>query len=118
MAAAYAAVSRDGATASRAPRADRRRLVRGRADRGDARAVVQRHRQPALRLRGVRERRELHLDLAREHFALRGLQGEFILHDAEALPFDDETFDVVTSSVGAIFAPRTYEVESRAEFSW
>jgi ubiquinone/menaquinone biosynthesis C-methylase UbiE len=35
----------------------------------------------------------------------RGVQLEWIEADAEALPFDDDAFDVVTSSFGAIFAP-------------
>jgi glycosyltransferase involved in cell wall biosynthesis/ubiquinone/menaquinone biosynthesis C-methylase UbiE len=39
-----------------------------------------------------------HLELARENFRLRGLTGEFVLHDAERLPFDDDTFDVVYSN--------------------
>jgi glycosyltransferase involved in cell wall biosynthesis/ubiquinone/menaquinone biosynthesis C-methylase UbiE len=39
-----------------------------------------------------------HLELARENFQLRGLTGQFVLHDAERLPFDDDTFDVVYSN--------------------
>jgi ubiquinone/menaquinone biosynthesis C-methylase UbiE len=39
-----------------------------------------------------------HLRLARENFALRGLAGRFIHHDAERLPFDDASFDVVYSN--------------------
>lgn len=39
-----------------------------------------------------------HLRLAQENFALRGLPGRFIHHDAEALPFDDGSFDVVYSN--------------------
>src|SRR6266702_4960868 len=35
-----------------------------------------------------------------------GLSARFIEGDAEALPFEDATFDVVTSLVGAMFAPR------------
>ena len=35
-----------------------------------------------------------------------GLKARFIEGDAEALPFEDATFDVVTSLVGAMFAPR------------
>jgi ubiquinone/menaquinone biosynthesis C-methylase UbiE len=38
---------------------------------------------------------------AREH----GVELEWMEADAEALPFDDGEFDVVTSSLGAIFAP-------------
>lgn len=39
-----------------------------------------------------------HLRLAEENFALRGLVGRFIHHDAERLPFDDASFDVVYSN--------------------
>lgn len=35
----------------------------------------------------------------------RGVDIDWVEADAEALPFDDGEFDVVTSSVGAIFAP-------------
>lgn len=35
----------------------------------------------------------------------RGVELEWVEADAEALPFDDEEFDVVTSSFGALFAP-------------
>ena len=35
-----------------------------------------------------------------------GLSARFIEGDAEALPFEDASFDVVTSLVGAMFAPR------------
>jgi len=35
-----------------------------------------------------------------------GLSARFMEGDAEALPFEDATFDVVTSLVGAMFAPR------------
>ena len=52
------------------------------------------------------------LDLTPEHFragraeAKRcGVEIEWVQGDAEALPFADGEFDVVTSSVGAIFAP-------------
>jgi glycosyltransferase involved in cell wall biosynthesis/ubiquinone/menaquinone biosynthesis C-methylase UbiE len=39
-----------------------------------------------------------HLELAKENFRLRGLNGEFVLHDAESLVFGDNTFDVVYSN--------------------
>jgi len=35
-----------------------------------------------------------------------GLKARFVEGDAEALPFDDASFDVVVSLVGAMFAPR------------
>jgi ubiquinone/menaquinone biosynthesis C-methylase UbiE len=35
-----------------------------------------------------------------------GLNARFMEGDAEALPFEDASFDVVTSLVGAMFAPR------------
>lgn len=57
------------------------------------------------------------LDITPEHFvagrreaASRGVQLEWVEGDAEALPFEDAQFDVVTSSVGAIFAPHHQQV--------
>jgi ubiquinone/menaquinone biosynthesis C-methylase UbiE len=51
-------------------------------------------------------------DLTPENFeagrraaAAHGVSLEWVEADVEALPFDDNTFDVVTSSFGAIFAP-------------
>jgi ubiquinone/menaquinone biosynthesis C-methylase UbiE len=51
-------------------------------------------------------------DLTPEHFgagrreaAGRGVEVDWVEGDAQALPFADEQFDVVTSSLGAIFAP-------------
>jgi SAM-dependent methyltransferase len=51
-------------------------------------------------------------DLTPEHFAAgrraaseRGVEVEWVEADAEALPFADGEFDVVCSSLGAIFAP-------------
>jgi ubiquinone/menaquinone biosynthesis C-methylase UbiE len=51
-------------------------------------------------------------DLTPEHFEAgrgearaRGVELEWVAADAEALPFGDGEFDVVTSSLGAIFAP-------------
>ena len=51
-------------------------------------------------------------DLTPEHFgqgrrgaAAAGVDLEWIEGDAEGLPFDDSTFDVVTSCFGAMFAP-------------
>lgn len=51
-----------------------------------------------------------HLELARENFALRGLQGNFIHHDAETLPFEDGTFDVVYSCGVIHHTPNTQKV--------
>jgi SAM-dependent methyltransferase len=39
-----------------------------------------------------------------------GLQLEWAVADAENLPFEDESFDVVMSSIGAMFAPHHQEV--------
>lgn len=51
-------------------------------------------------------------DLTPEHFVAgrrgageAGVELEWVEGDAEALPFDDATFDVVTSCLGAMFAP-------------
>ena len=56
-------------------------------------------------------------DLTPEHFEAgrakareRGVTLEWVEADAEALPFEDNGFDAVTSSVGAIFAPRHQRV--------
>lgn len=51
-----------------------------------------------------------HLALARENFALRGLQGTFIHHDAETLPFPDASFDVVYSNGVIHHTPNTQRV--------
>ena len=45
------------------------------------------------------------LDAGRRHAEARGLELEWVEADAQALPFGDGEFDVVTSSVGAMFAP-------------
>jgi ubiquinone/menaquinone biosynthesis C-methylase UbiE len=44
-------------------------------------------------------------EAGRREAGARGVQLEWVQADAESLPFDDGEFDVVTSSVGAIFAP-------------
>src|SRR5438270_5170140 len=41
----------------------------------------------------------------RRDAAARGVELEWVEADAEALPFDDGEFDVVTSAAGAMFAP-------------
>ena len=45
------------------------------------------------------------LEHGRERAAAEGLEVEFVEGDAQALPFDDSSFDVVTSTFGAMFAP-------------
>jgi ubiquinone/menaquinone biosynthesis C-methylase UbiE len=44
-------------------------------------------------------------DAGRREAAAHGVELEWVEADAEALPFGDREFDVVTSSMGAIFAP-------------
>ena len=51
-----------------------------------------------------------HLAHAKENFALRGLTGEFVHHDAERLPFPDDTFDVVYSNGVIHHTPNTDQV--------
>jgi ubiquinone/menaquinone biosynthesis C-methylase UbiE len=45
-------------------------------------------------------------DAGRREAEARGVELEWVEADAEALPFGEGEFDVVTSSLGAIFAPR------------
>ena len=45
------------------------------------------------------------IETARRQAAERGVDVTFEVGDAEALPYADASFDVVTSSVGVIFAP-------------
>jgi len=51
-----------------------------------------------------------HMAHAKENFALRGLQARFVHHDAERLPFDDDTFDVVYSNGVLHHTPNTRSV--------
>ena len=51
-----------------------------------------------------------HLRLAEENFRLRGLRGRFVHHDAEALPFDDKSFDLVYSNGVLHHTPNTVAV--------
>ena len=51
-----------------------------------------------------------HLALAQENFGRRGLKGTFIHHDAESLPFDDNTFDLVYSNGVLHHTPNTRQV--------
>jgi 2-polyprenyl-6-hydroxyphenyl methylase/3-demethylubiquinone-9 3-methyltransferase len=44
-------------------------------------------------------------EAGRREARAQGVELEWVEADAEALPFDDEEFDVVTSSFGAMFAP-------------
>ncbi len=46
------------------------------------------------------------LDKGFARAAAEGLQVEFLVADAEQLPFDDEEFDVVLSTFGAMFTPQ------------
>jgi SAM-dependent methyltransferase len=45
------------------------------------------------------------LERGRERAAAEGLEIEFVEGDAEALPFEEASFDVVLSTFGAMFAP-------------
>ena len=51
-----------------------------------------------------------HLALAQENFERRGLQGRFVHHDAESLPFADGSFDVVYSNGVLHHTPNTRHV--------
>ena len=46
------------------------------------------------------------VERAKARATAEGLNARFIEGDAEALPFDDASFDVVASLIGAMFAPR------------
>jgi SAM-dependent methyltransferase len=46
------------------------------------------------------------IDQAREIAGGEAVEAEFIVGDAEALPFEDDAYDVVTSVVGVQFAPQ------------
>ena len=52
------------------------------------------------------------VETARRQAAERGLEIPFEVGDAEALPYGDASFDIVTSSIGAIFAPNHDAVAS------
>jgi ubiquinone/menaquinone biosynthesis C-methylase UbiE len=49
-------------------------------------------------------------DAGRRRAKAEGVELEWIEGDAENLPFDDESYDVVMSSIGAMFAPHHLEV--------
>jgi ubiquinone/menaquinone biosynthesis C-methylase UbiE len=50
------------------------------------------------------------LDAGRRRAEAEGAELDWVEADAEYLPFDDESFDVVMSSIGAMFAPHHQEV--------
>jgi ubiquinone/menaquinone biosynthesis C-methylase UbiE len=50
------------------------------------------------------------LEAGRARAEADGLELEWVQADAENLPFDDESFDVVMSSIGAMFAPHHQDV--------
>ena len=50
------------------------------------------------------------LEAGRRRAESQGLELEWVPADAEHLPFEDESFDVVMSSIGAMFAPHHQEV--------
>ena len=49
-------------------------------------------------------------DAGRKRAKAEGVELEWVEADAENLPFEDESYDVVMSSIGAMFAPRHQEV--------
>lgn len=51
-----------------------------------------------------------HLSHAMENFRLRGLKGKFVHHDAEDIPFADNTFDVVYTNGVIHHTPNTSRV--------
>ncbi|HWI20047.1 MAG TPA: methyltransferase domain-containing protein [Vicinamibacterales bacterium] len=51
-----------------------------------------------------------HLALAKENFERRGLTGRFVHHDAETLPFPDQSFDLVYSNGVLHHTPNTTAV--------
>jgi len=50
------------------------------------------------------------LEAGRERAESSGVELDWVEADAENLPFDDESFDVVMSSIGAMFAPHHQDV--------
>jgi SAM-dependent methyltransferase len=50
------------------------------------------------------------LDAGRRRAEAEGVELEWVEADAEQLPFGDESFDVVMSSIGAMFAPHHQDV--------
>lgn len=52
------------------------------------------------------------LEIARDRSAAAGVEVSFVEGDAEALPFEDASFDRVTSVFGAMFAPDQWQTAS------
>ena len=50
------------------------------------------------------------LEVGRRRAEERGVELEWVEADAENLPFEDESFDVVMSAIGAMFAPHHQQV--------
>jgi SAM-dependent methyltransferase len=50
------------------------------------------------------------LEAGRKRAEAAGVELEWVTADAEHLPFEDESFDVVMSSIGAMFAPHHQQV--------
>ena len=50
------------------------------------------------------------LEAGRRRAEAQGIELEWVEADAEHLPFDDASFDVVMSAIGAMFAPRHQDV--------
>ena len=50
------------------------------------------------------------LEAGRRRAQAAGLELEWVEADAESLPFEDESYDLVMSSIGAMFAPHHQEV--------
>jgi len=57
------------------------------------------------------------LEAGRHRADAAELELEWVEADAEHLPFEDESFDVVMSSIGAMFAPRHQEVGPTSWFA-
>src|SRR3954449_7605325 len=50
------------------------------------------------------------VELGRKRTVEEGLDVEWVVADAEELPFEDDRFDCVASVFGAMFAPRPHKV--------
>ena len=78
--------------------------ARGRRRHGNRPRAVREARRDRHRRRSVRGAPAA---CAQENFRLRGLTGRFVHHDAETLPFDDDTFDLVYSNGVLHHTPNT-----------